>query len=97
MPLYDFSCHACGARFEQRTPTGVLPHCPDCGSEETERLPSPFAGPFTVAPRGVAARRSDASRRAREEQRLERKEERRRQRAERSKAPGEKRGNASES
>jgi hypothetical protein len=31
-----------------------------------------FAGPFKVGPRGVAARRSDAKRRAREEQRRER-------------------------
>lgn len=87
MPLYDFRCRGCGARFEERTGAEELAPCPDCGSDDTERLLSPFAGPFTVAPRGLAARRSDASRRVREEQRLERKEERRRQRQERGEPP----------
>ena len=76
MPLYDFRCHACGERFEARTPHDVLPSCPACGSEDTERIPAAFAGPFTVALRGAAARRSDAGRRAREEQRRERREQR---------------------
>jgi putative FmdB family regulatory protein len=80
MPLYDFRCRACDTRFEERTSAGELAPCPNCGSEQTERLLSPFAGPFTVAPRGLAARRSDATRRVREEQRRERREERRRQR-----------------
>jgi putative FmdB family regulatory protein len=87
MPLYDFRCRACEERFEARTPAGGRARCPECGSEETERLLSPFAGPFTVAPRGAAARRSNALRRVREEQRLERKEERRRQREERGETP----------
>ena len=77
MPLYDFHCRACEARFEARTPADGLARCPDCGSEETERLLSPFAGPFTVRPRGLAARRADADRAAREQQRAERKEARR--------------------
>lgn len=80
MPLYDFRCHACGATFEERTPADARARCPSCGAEETERLLSPFAGPFTVAPRGLAARRSNDSRRIREEQRQERKENRRQQR-----------------
>jgi putative FmdB family regulatory protein len=87
MPLYDFRCPACATRFEARASAGGSAPCPQCGAEETERLLSPFAGPFTVAPRGVAARRSNAQRRVREEQRLERKEERRRQREERGEGP----------
>lgn len=86
MPLYDFRCRACGARFEERTGAEELAPCPDCGADDTERLLSPFAGPFTVAPRGLPARRSDAARRVREEQRRERKEERR-QRRERGEPP----------
>ncbi len=82
MPLYDFRCKECGVRFEARAPVGELPTCPDCSSAETERLLSPFAGPFTVAPRGLAARRSDAQRRVREEQRQERREDRKRKRSE---------------
>jgi len=38
---------------------------------------SPFAGPFTVGLRGNAARRSNDTRRVREEQRRERREQRR--------------------
>jgi putative FmdB family regulatory protein len=86
MPLYDFRCCACDARFEARARADELPACPECGTAETERLLSPFAGPFTVAARGLAARRSNAVRQAREEQRLERREERRRERAERGDA-----------
>jgi putative FmdB family regulatory protein len=81
MPLYDFRCRACGAGFEARTPADGQATCPECGAEDTERLLSPFAGPFTVAPRGVAARRSNDQRRVREEQRAERKEARRQRRA----------------
>lgn len=87
MPLYDFRCRACETRFEARAAADALPPCPECGAEDTERLLSQFAGPFTVAPRGAAARRSNAARRVREEQRLERKEERTRQRQERGESP----------
>jgi putative FmdB family regulatory protein len=97
MPLYDFRCPACGATYEARTPAGELAPCPDCGSSSTERLLSPFAGPFTLAPRGVAARRSNAARAAREEQRLERKEQRRRQREETGPRPPQQPRNVSES
>jgi hypothetical protein len=41
-----------------------------------------FVGPFTTAPRGVAARRSNAQRRVREELRAERRAEREAQRRE---------------
>jgi putative FmdB family regulatory protein len=77
MPLYDFCCRACGERFEARVSYGALPACPACGATDPERVLSPFAGPFTVAPRGRAAQRSNASRRVREEQRQERREHRR--------------------
>lgn len=76
MPLYDFACPACGERFEERTAAGEQPPCPACGVAAERRL-SPFAGPFTVAPRGTAARRSNANRAAREEARRERREARR--------------------
>jgi putative FmdB family regulatory protein len=87
MPLYDFRCRACEARFESRTRSDELAECPECGSADTERLLSQFAGPFTVAARGLAARRSNDARRVREEQRLERREDRRRERAERGETP----------
>jgi putative FmdB family regulatory protein len=77
MPLYDFRCGACGESFEARAAHDELPPCPFCGAADTERIPSGFAGPFTVGLRGGPARRSNAVRRAREEQRRERREQRR--------------------
>ena len=77
MPLYDFLCESCGERFEARSPAGGQAACPTCGAPEARRLLSPFSGPFTVAPRGIAARRSNAQRAAREEQRQERRAQRR--------------------
>ncbi len=72
MPLYDFRCRVCQTEFEARAALGELAPCENCGSPEVERVLSGFAGPFTVAPRGVAAKRSDESRRAREEKRRQR-------------------------
>ncbi len=72
VPLYDFRCRGCGEVFEEFARPGETAPCPGCGSDDVERVLSGFAGPFTVAPRGVAARRSNAQRRAREEQRAER-------------------------
>jgi putative FmdB family regulatory protein len=69
MPLYDFRCAECGERFEARVAYDERPPCPACGARGSERLLSSFAGPFTIRPRGREARRSDATRRAREEQR----------------------------
>ena len=79
MPLYDFACRACGHRFEARSSPDDGVACPECGAPGTERLLSPFAGPFTVGLRGVAARRSNAKRATREEQRRERREARKQQ------------------
>jgi putative FmdB family regulatory protein len=76
MPLYDFRCRSCGEQFEEFASPGATAPCPACGGAEVERVLTAFAGPFTVAPRGVAARRSNAHRRVREEQRAERKADR---------------------
>jgi putative FmdB family regulatory protein len=73
MPLYDFRCPSCDHRFEAQLPYGESPPCPACGHAEAERILSAFAGPFTVGLRGSAARRSDAKRSTREQQRAERK------------------------
>lgn len=77
MPLYDFACERCGARFEERVSESERPSCPACGAPGAKRILSAFAGPFTTRPYGLAARRSEAARRAREEQRRERGEQRR--------------------
>jgi len=77
VPLYDFRCAVCGTSFEARTGPDERPPCPECDAPGCERLMSPFAGPFTVGLRGNAARRSNDTRRVREEQRRERREQRR--------------------
>ena len=45
MPLYEYSCHACGATFEAliRPPDATVPACPSCRSADVERLISLFA------------------------------------------------------
>ncbi|MDQ6745820.1 MAG: zinc ribbon domain-containing protein [Actinomycetota bacterium] len=79
MPLYDFRCQRCEEHFEALTGVSGSATCPRCGSEEVERVYSAFAGPFLVGLRGHAAKRSNATRAAREEQRRERQETRRQQ------------------
>ncbi len=73
MPRYDFRCTDCQDRFEAQIPYGQVPPCPGCGGAATERVLTPFSGPFTVGMRGYSARQSNAQRSAREEQRAERK------------------------
>ena len=46
MPMYEYRCRDCGKKFEmlrrmQDADAGIL--CPDCESEEVERLLSAFA------------------------------------------------------
>jgi putative FmdB family regulatory protein len=77
VPLYEFRCRSCEERFEAQLPYGELPACPHCGAPDCERVLTPFAGPFTVALRGYAARKSNATRAAREERRREQRAARR--------------------
>jgi putative FmdB family regulatory protein len=37
MPLYDFSCSACGHEFEALVRGSKQPSCPECKSEQLER------------------------------------------------------------
>ena len=43
MPLFDFSCAACGREFEALVRAGHPARCPNCGSEELSRKPTLFA------------------------------------------------------
>ena len=43
MPIYEFSCTACGVVFEELVRNGEKPHCPTCDSREVSRLLSRFA------------------------------------------------------
>jgi len=43
MPLYEFSCAACGTHFEMLMREGSIPACPSCRSEQVEKQLSAFA------------------------------------------------------
>ena len=46
MPIYEYTCQGCGAKFEQlqrSMSNEVKPKCPDCGSPKTARAMSVFA------------------------------------------------------
>jgi putative FmdB family regulatory protein len=73
VPLYEFACDACGARFEKLTPPGCTAPCPACGNERVTRVFSAIAatGP-DVGLTGRAARESDERRGEREAAKQER-------------------------
>ncbi|HET9102776.1 MAG TPA: zinc ribbon domain-containing protein, partial [Solirubrobacteraceae bacterium] len=68
MPLYDFACPACDARFEALVAIEQVPPCPACGHPGPERLFSPIAAAPKAGLHGGDARRSDSRRRARDAQ-----------------------------
>jgi putative FmdB family regulatory protein len=73
VPLYEFDCCTCGARFEEIVPAGCLAPCPACGGEEVTRTFSPIAERgVAVGLTGAAARDSDARRAEREAAKKER-------------------------
>lgn len=46
MPIYEFDCSACGARFERLVAAGTeRVACTECGAEDATRLLSRFAAP----------------------------------------------------
>jgi hypothetical protein len=57
--------------FEELVRGEAVPACPACGARDPERLLSSISPPLRFGLRGVEARRSNASRRVREEQRRE--------------------------
>jgi putative FmdB family regulatory protein len=81
MPLLDFECEKCSARFEELVLGGRLPVCPECGAEEMRRLYSPIGRAPKVAMSRAAMRASDSRRSEREAARKERFAEQRRKRA----------------
>jgi putative FmdB family regulatory protein len=80
MPIYEFECEECGARFEDLVALGRGAACPGCGSERTRRLYSEVAPPGRQ-PRGAAVRTDESRRREREAARGERLAESKRRRA----------------
>jgi putative FmdB family regulatory protein len=73
VPLYEFDCLTCGARFEEIVPAGCTTPCPACGGEQVTRALSPIAPPrVPVGLTGKDAAESNARRTEREAQRKER-------------------------
>lgn len=80
MPIYEFECEACGARFEELVRPGVEPACKECGSERARRIYSTVAPPGRQ-PRGAKVRADESRRREREAARQDRLTESRKRRA----------------
>jgi putative FmdB family regulatory protein len=80
MPIYEFECEECGARFEELARVGAAVACGECGSRRTRRLYSTVAPPGRQ-PRGAKVRADESRRREREAARQERLSESRRRRA----------------
>jgi putative FmdB family regulatory protein len=80
MPIYEFECEGCGARFEELVAADRACACPACGSEQTTRLYSTVAPPGRQ-PRGAKVRSDESRRREREAARQDRIATSRRRRA----------------
>jgi putative FmdB family regulatory protein len=73
VPLYEFDCCTCGARFEEIVPAGCVAPCPACGGERVNRVFSQIAEPgVPVGLTGKAAAEWNARRAEREAQKKER-------------------------
>jgi len=81
MPIYEFECGECGARFEELVAAGVEEApCVECGSTRSRRLMSSVSPPGRQ-PRGAAVRSNESQRREREAARHDRIAESRQKRA----------------
>ena len=60
MPIYEFPCEACGARFEELVDAGTESvDCRVCTSERTRRVYSPQGRPFRVVKTPGEARQQE--------------------------------------
>lgn len=80
MPIYEFECEGCGARFEELVAAGGSAPCGACGSERTRRLYSEVSPPGRQ-PRGAKVRGDESRRVEREAARQDRITESRKRRA----------------
>jgi putative FmdB family regulatory protein len=81
MPIYEFECEGCGARFEELVAAAeVAVACPECGVTRARRLLSNVSPPGRQ-PRGARVRSDESQRREREAARQGRIAESRKKRA----------------
>lgn len=60
MPIYEFRCEACGARFEGLYPAGTEnAECRDCGSTRTARVLSAPGAPLHLVKTPREARKQE--------------------------------------
>ena len=71
MPIYEFECEECGARFEELVAAGADAPCPACGAPRAHRLISNVSPPGRQ-PRGARVRSEESRRREREAARRDR-------------------------
>jgi putative FmdB family regulatory protein len=72
VPIYEFDCAECGARFEELVAAGGTAPCPRCKSSDVARRLSQIAEPrVPVGLFGSAAQKSNSERSRREEKRRE--------------------------
>jgi putative FmdB family regulatory protein len=70
VPIYEFECGTCGARFEELVKPGETAPCPQCKSSAVTRRYSQISeGRVPVGLFSKAAAESDARRKEREAQR----------------------------
>jgi putative FmdB family regulatory protein len=61
MPIYEFECDACGARFEELVAAGTAAvACHECGSTRTDRRYSAQAAGFQLVKSPGEARKQEA-------------------------------------
>jgi putative FmdB family regulatory protein len=64
MPIYEFRCRRCDARFEGLVPAGTVSiECPECGWDETARVYSAPRAPMSLV-KSPGARRAQEQRNA---------------------------------
>ena len=81
MPIYEFECGSCGARFEELVLAGTEEmQCPECGAAEARRRLSTVSPPGRQ-PRGARVRSDESKRGEREAARQARIADARKQRA----------------
>ena len=73
MPIYEFECSQCGARFEELVRAEQTAPCPECKSSDVQRRYSQISeGRVPVGLFGKPAAESNARRKEREAQRKKR-------------------------
>jgi putative FmdB family regulatory protein len=73
MPIYEYSCRSCSHQFEALVRGAKVPVCPECRSEDLERLLSlPAVKSETTRERAMRAAKQRDARQAKEREHAQR-------------------------